>query len=177
MAYPPTELSIDRDVAWASDTGTANLEAPLDEGDTYTVTSYLVQPTAEELRADDPLATAQDPRYLALPSDTRAELSPLAQEWTVGETTSYDKIIAIHDHLDGGDYSYSVNVPVSMSLMQFLTETRTGFCQQFATAMAAMLRSLGIPARVAVGFTRGELRRRHAGCTRSRRTTPTPGSR
>ena len=155
MAYPPTELSIDRDVAWASDTGTANLEAPLDEGDTYTVTSYLMQPTAEELRGDDPLATAQDPRYLALPSDTRAELSPLAQEWTVGETTSYDKIVAILDHLDGGDYSYSVNVPVSMSLMQFLTETRTGFCQQFATAMAAMLRSLGIPARVAVGFTRG----------------------
>jgi hypothetical protein len=43
-----------------------------------------------------------------------------------------------------------------MSLMQFLTETKTGFCQQFATAMAAMLRSLGIPARVAVGFTRGD---------------------
>ncbi|MGZ8662272.1 MAG: DUF3488 and transglutaminase-like domain-containing protein [Actinomycetota bacterium] len=156
MAYPPTELSIDRDVAWAPDTGTANLEAPLDEGDTYTVTSYLMQPTAEELRGDDPLATAQDPRYLALPSDTRAEVSPLAQQWTAGETTSYDKVIAILDHLDGGDYSYSVNVPASMSLMQFLTETRTGFCQQFATAMAAMLRSLGIPARVAVGFTRGE---------------------
>ena len=156
MAYPPTELSIDRDVAWAPDTGTANLEAPLDEGDTYTVTSYLVQPTAEELRADDPLGTAQDPRYLALPSDTRAELSPLAQEWTAGKVTSYDKVIAILDHLDGGDYSYSVNVPASMSLMQFLTETKTGFCQQFATAMAAMLRSLGIPARVAVGFTRGD---------------------
>jgi hypothetical protein len=43
-----------------------------------------------------------------------------------------------------------------MSLMQFLTETKTGFCQQFATAMAAMLRSLDIPARVAVGFTRGD---------------------
>ncbi|HEY8018802.1 MAG TPA: transglutaminaseTgpA domain-containing protein [Actinomycetota bacterium] len=156
MAYPPTELSIDRDVAWAPDTGTANLEVPLDEGDTYTVTSYLVQPTAEELRADDPLGTAQDPRYLALPSDTRAELSPLAQEWTAGKVTSYDKVIAILDHLDGGDYSYSVNVPASMSLMQFLTETKTGFCQQFATAMAAMLRSLGIPARVAVGFTRGD---------------------
>ena len=49
-----------------------------------------------------------------------------------------------------------MNVPASMSLMQFLTETKTGFCQQFATAMAAMLRSLGIPARVAVGFTRGD---------------------
>ena len=156
MAYPPAEVSIDRDVAWAPDTGTANLDAPLDEGDTYRVMSYLVQPTAEELRGDDPLSTTQDPRYLAMPSGTQTELSPLAQQWTAGESTSYDKVIAILGHLDGGDYTYSLDVPRSMNLMQFLTETKTGFCQQFATAMAALLRSLGIPARVAVGYTRGE---------------------
>src|SRR6185369_13224440 len=40
-------------------------------------------------------------------------------------------------------------------LVQFVTQTKHGYCQHFAGAMALMLRSLGIPARVAVGFTSG----------------------
>jgi hypothetical protein len=42
-------------------------------------------------------------------------------------------------------------------LVEFVTETKAGYCQHFAGAMALMLRLLGIPARVAVGFTSGEL--------------------
>ncbi len=43
----------------------------------------------------------------------------------------------------------------SSALLDFLVNTRRGFCQQFAASMAVMLRSIGIPARVAVGFTAG----------------------
>jgi hypothetical protein len=43
----------------------------------------------------------------------------------------------------------------SFDLVDFLTITKAGFCQQFSSAMAVLLRSLGIPARVAVGFTSG----------------------
>jgi hypothetical protein len=55
-------------------------------------------------------------------------------------------------------FTYSQDVPArddSFTLLDFLTRSRAGFCQQFASAMAVMLRSLEIPARVAVGFTPG----------------------
>jgi transglutaminase-like putative cysteine protease len=56
-------------------------------------------------------------------------------------------------------YSYSLNPPpsnYSSPCAAFLFDTRSGYCQHFAGAMAALLRYNGIPARVAVGFTSGE---------------------
>ena len=53
---------------------------------------------------------------------------------------------------------YDVHVPPSTSddaLLRFLQTTNRGYCQQFAGAMAVLLRALGYPARVAVGFTSG----------------------
>jgi hypothetical protein len=59
----------------------------------------------------------------------------------------------------GGRFSYDEQpppVPAEIPpLVRFVTETRAGYCQHFAGAMALMLRLLGIPARVAVGFTSG----------------------
>ena len=158
MAYPPANVSVDRDVAWTPETGTANIEEPLDAGATYTATSYLVQPTPAELRLEAFPSAAEDPRYTALPPDTPVELSAIAKDWTQGKTTAYDQIMAIQDHLRNGEFTYSLDVPArdsSFTLVDFLTVTREGFCQQFASAMAVLLRSLGIPARVAVGFTSG----------------------
>lgn len=56
-------------------------------------------------------------------------------------------------------YTYSLQVPPSAfvsPIAAFLFDTRTGYCQHFAGAMALLLRLNGIPARVAVGFTTGE---------------------
>src|SRR3546814_13822800 len=61
------------------------------------------------------------------------------------------------DHLgtvrDGVDVG---SVHVGDALEQFLFETQVGYCEQFAGAYAAMARAVGLPARVAVGFTQGE---------------------
>ena len=57
-----------------------------------------------------------------------------------------------------GNFTYDEQPPVSAGqppLVAFVETTRTGYCQHFAGAMAVMLRMLGIPARVAVGFTAG----------------------
>jgi len=160
MAYPPVRVDVDRDVTWASETGTANLEDPLDAGGSYTVDSYVVQPTPDQLRLEEFPTVAQDPRDTALPTDTPVELSAIARTWTEGEPTVYDQVVAIQEHLRNGDYTYDLSVPArdsSFSLVDFLTITRKGFCQQFASAMAVLLRTQGIPARVAVGFTPGTL--------------------
>ena len=58
----------------------------------------------------------------------------------------------------GGDFTYDETPPVRTDappLVSFVTTTKRGYCQHFAGAMALMLRYLGIPARVAAGFTTG----------------------
>ncbi len=65
----------------------------------------------------------------------------MLNQWFLGAFT-YDLDVA----RDGG----------ATSVVQFVTETRRGYCEQFATAYATMARLLGIPSRVVVGFARGE---------------------
>ncbi len=150
--------SIDRDVSWSPDSGTVTVAGGLQEGDVYEVRSTFSEPTKEQLASEDRYPSPL-PELLALPDDIRGELQQLAEDWTAGTTNVYDQVIAIQDHLArSGEFRYDELVSPredSAALMDFLTLSKEGFCQQFATAMAALLRSLGIPARVAVGFTSG----------------------
>jgi transglutaminase-like putative cysteine protease len=75
--------------------------------------------------------------------------------------TPYDKALALQDYLRSKEFRYNLNVPALSAggnqLRRFLTEVREGYCEQFAIAMAMMARQVGIPSRVAVGFTSGEI--------------------
>ena len=79
---------------------------------------------------------------------------------TNGATTDFAKVLALQQYfLDSTRFAYSTNADAPRlatgdSLEEFLRNGR-GFCEQYASAMAAMVRSLGLPARVAVGFTTG----------------------
>ncbi|HTF59570.1 MAG TPA: DUF3488 and transglutaminase-like domain-containing protein, partial [Actinomycetes bacterium] len=76
-------------------------------------------------------------------------------------STPFDKALAIQDYLRSSEFRYNLNVPALSAggnqLRRFLTQVREGYCEQFAIAMAMMARELGIPSRVAVGFTAGEI--------------------
>ena len=82
----------------------------------------------------------------------------LAESVTAGEASTYDKVesliawIGTHTH-------YSTNIPPLApgqdTVDEFLFGNRTGFCEQISTALAVMLRSIGIPAREAVGYVPG----------------------
>lgn len=72
--------------------------------------------------------------------------------------TPYAAVLALESWLrDTGGFRYDETPPKKLKrpLVAFVTRTKAGYCQHFAGAMAAMLRTLGIPARVAVGFTSG----------------------
>jgi transglutaminase-like putative cysteine protease len=76
--------------------------------------------------------------------------------------TPFEQALAIQDYLRSDEFRYSLNVPAlsdgrGNQLRRFLTEVREGYCEQFAIAMAIMAREVGIPSRVAVGFTAGEI--------------------
>jgi transglutaminase-like putative cysteine protease len=75
--------------------------------------------------------------------------------------TPFQKALAIQDYLRSKEFRYNLNVPSLAAggnqLRRFLTEVREGYCEQFAIAMAMMARQVGVPSRVAVGFTSGEI--------------------
>jgi len=89
-------------------------------------------------------------------SSQYGEAYALARRLAGGARTPYQFVQAVEGYLDSGRYTYYENTPsVSYPLESFLFTTHRGYCQQFAGAMALLLRLGGVPARVAVGFTPG----------------------
>jgi transglutaminase-like putative cysteine protease len=160
LPYPPrsTDAPIEG-MRWDPESGSVVLESGVEPGLTYTAVADVVQPTPDQLRDEPIVATAETVRYTLTPD--LPEIAGLASEWTRGQATTYDQIIAIQDRFTDPKwgFTYDATVPGSSSdqaMLEFLTQTKKGFCQQFSSAMAVMLRTLGIPARLAVGFTPGE---------------------
>ncbi len=85
-----------------------------------------------------------------------ADVYSLARRLSAGAPTTYDAVTAIEEHLRQ-NYAYDESPPArKVPLRAFLFGDRIGYCQQFSGAMALMLRSIGIPSRVAAGFSPGE---------------------
>lgn len=83
------------------------------------------------------------------------EVFELARRLTAGAPTTYDAVKAIEIHLQSS-YDYVEDVQLAaLPLRAFLFGGTGGYCEQFSGAMALMLRMLGIPARVAAGFSPG----------------------
>jgi transglutaminase-like putative cysteine protease len=96
--------------------------------------------------------------YLQLPPRLDARIPQFAREITRNAKTPFDKAIAIESHLRT-QFGYTLNLsgkPGEDPLAHFLFVTRAGHCEYFASAMAIMLRSLGIPTREVNGFLPGE---------------------
>src|SRR5690606_17879971 len=74
-----------------------------------------------------------------------------------GATTAFQQALAIQEELRSWEYSLDPPQGHSGEVMRAFITTRIGYCEQYAGTMAVMLRSLGIPARVAVGFSPGRL--------------------
>jgi hypothetical protein len=160
-APDPASISVDADVetTWSQESQTITLNQPLRKGQSYTVESVYPTPTARELRRVgtphnvDPALTELD----GIPPDVRTTLTEIAQQWTDGAETPFGKAWAIQQHLLS-EFEYNTQVDYTddpKALVDFLQDSKQGFCQQFASAMAVLLRLLDIPARVAFGFVRG----------------------
>jgi transglutaminase-like putative cysteine protease len=173
--------------------GFAYLDQQFPRGFRYTVWSYDPRATEAELRAsppDYPAALVRGDlldvgRGVSMPAFGTSErrsvvqalttanpdlgqylpLARLAEDVAGRARTPYDAASRLENwFLNSGGFRYSNQPPViSPPLVNFVTHTRAGYCQYFAGAMALMLRYLGIPSRVAVGFAGGEYSQsRHA---------------
>ncbi len=124
----------------------------------YEGESNIARPTAVELRAATGSYPPDIPRiYLQLP-DVDPRIGQLAHEVTKKASNDYDKAAALENHLRT-HYGYTLQLPAvtpKNPLANFLFERKQGHCEYFASSMAVMLRTLGIPSRVVNGFRGGE---------------------
>jgi transglutaminase-like putative cysteine protease len=128
------------------------------EGLRYTVESDVPKVGPDQLRAAGGPYPADIRAFdLQLPPALPRNIRDEALRLTANARTPFDKAIALRDYLL--TFTYSLDQPAGHDLQtmeSFLFRTKTGYCEQFAATMAAMARSLGIPARVAVGFVPGK---------------------
>ncbi|MDG9691739.1 transglutaminase [Streptomyces sp. Alain-F2R5] len=127
-------------------------------GLTYEVRSLDVQPTAEQLAAAPPPSPALKREYTELPDSLPEVVSQTARDVTAGAANPYEQAVRLQEYFAvNGGFEYDTQVKVgsgSQAIARFLKD-KEGFCVHFSFAMAAMARSLDIPARVAVGFAPG----------------------
>ena len=170
----------DLDGVTAMERGLVLPDQLLDPGDSYTMRSYIPNPSPGQMRAaparypstlaPDTVVTLPRGRSIdvplwgdraggtadrALAHSAYGGVYRLAHRVTRGASSPYAAVEAIESYL-GSHYTYSESAPVRhLALRTFILEDPRGYCQHFSGAMALMLRMVGIPARVAAGFSPG----------------------
>jgi transglutaminase-like putative cysteine protease len=172
ISLPATVLISPSDgepVAWFAQNG------PLVAGTQYTVTSSISFADAQMLRtvpipaeqlsraSPETLPTLKDnwsqiAHFLQLPTGLDPRIAHLAQQITAGAASMYDKGVALESYLRT-HYTYTTQIelpPAAEGVSWFLFDSSyRGYCTYFATAMAILARSIGIPARLVTGYAPG----------------------
>lgn len=155
----PIDVADLPDTQWLYDpaSGTGYTGRPREE-DGWRQRAVLPTPSMQQLRAAQGIdgvgleyldTTGVDPR-----------VAQIAQEVIGSAGPGFDRVFAIQNWFagPGSQFTYSLQTAPGSgddALVEFLTVGKTGYCEQFASAMAVMLRTVGVPARVAIGFTAG----------------------
>ena len=131
------------------------------QGLDYTVESRPVDPSPEQVVAALGDQGADMSAYLSVDGVPRT-VSDLAAEVTADAANPFDAAVALQDWFRDGDFTYSEETPVDegydgngLDAVERFLEVKSGYCVHFASAMAVMARTLGIPSRMAVGFLPG----------------------
>jgi transglutaminase-like putative cysteine protease len=126
----------------------------------YEFVGRVGEPTRAELAAvGEPPVPDELSAYLQLEDDRSTEMRELAERITAGAETRLDKVEAIQEFLLD-EYEYSLDQPLSDRVSSgeidpiegFLFDTKAGHCEYFATALALLLREVGVPTRNVNGF-------------------------
>ena len=126
---------------------------PIDQRIAYTIESY------PEYRADANLSEYQRGWFLTLPEGSNPRTAELARQMRSEAGSVNEFITAILSRFHNEEFYYTLEPPAlgANPVDRFLFDTRQGFCEHYASAFSVMMRSVGIPARVVVGYQGGEL--------------------
>lgn len=128
----------------------------------YEVQASVPRPTLEQIRSKAAGGAGLDPDLTALPADVPAIIGDTAREVTASAQTPYDKLVTLQNWFRSSQFRYSLDAPVDSgfdgagldAVAQFL-QVRAGYCVHYASAFAVMARTLGIPARIVIGYLPG----------------------
>lgn len=143
--------------------GALRADRNLSEGAVYSVVSQRADVTPESLRAQGDLGDRFAPfdgepelqRFLTIPESTSSATLDLATSLRVRGST-YDTILAYQDWMARTtEYDLNAPVPDGDAVDDFLFVSQRGFCEQIASSLVVMLRSQGVPARLATGYIPG----------------------
>ena len=162
--YPSASIAgLIGDWFWDADNLTFTSPTSTSRGQDYRVTSLMVQPTPDQLVGAGP-APAELARFLELPDDMPPIIAETAANVTASATSDYARAFALQEFFRNGLFTYSETAPVDngydgtgMEMIADFLNAKAGYCVHFASAMAVMARTLGIPARVAVGTLPGAI--------------------
>ena len=134
----------------------------LDRDESYAMGSLVSASTNDELRtAGANYSGFVTDHYLQIPSSLPDRVGELAEQVTANAETPLDKALAIEDFLRSERFEYDQKIDApprnADGVDHFLFETQEGYSDYFASSMAVMLRTLGIPARLAAGYAPGRL--------------------
>jgi len=158
VAPQPLTLSGPFRNLWQDDTDSVYMPSNSGALVRYSVESDIATASPEQLRAASgaiPQSIERD--YLQLPP-TDPRVWELARQITASQPTVYDKAAAVERYLQA-NYAYTLDLPAAMPadpIAYFLWESRRGHCEFYASSMAVLLRTLGIPARLVNGFLQGQ---------------------
>ncbi len=154
----PLTVNIDTRVVFgadASDIASVRPAGTLDKGEQYRVESTVSNASVPRLRAAPTIYPPWVAPYLQLPADLPTQIQGKALEVTRGANNSFDKATEIEKFLRA--YVVDTKIPPAPakrdSVAYFLFDIGRGYFDYHASAMVVMLRTLGIPARLAVGYT------------------------
>jgi hypothetical protein len=139
-------------------------------GQDYQVKSVIPNPTPGQLAHAGTQVPNGFDKYLRLPPDMPPIIAATAEQVAGNLTSNYARALALQDFFRLGSFEYSETAPVSDGydgtgisvIAKFLT-AKSGYCIHFASAMAVLARTLGIPSRVAVGFLPGAANKENKG--------------
>ncbi|MCB9136390.1 MAG: transglutaminase domain-containing protein [Anaerolineales bacterium] len=156
----PTEAQVLNNADGTVDVISAKTTPSLRAGETYEAQASLSDATVNLLRsAGTAYPTWIVERYLQLPPTLSDRTIELAQQIAEGNATPYDIASAVTQWMrDNITYSATVPTPPSDQdiIDWMLFDQKEGFCNYYATSEVMLLRSLGIPSRMAVGYAQGE---------------------
>lgn len=160
VSYPPTKITAKG--TWLYDPGTFNIvgKGSTTKGMNYSFDFLSVLPKPSQLDAAPSLPADMLTTFTRLPDIPEVIRTTASQ--VAGSGTSYQRAVRLQNWFrSGGGFTYSIEAPgngandAGLETMVAFLDQRTGYCVHFASTMAVMARSIGIPARVAVGFLPG----------------------
>ncbi|MFI7060743.1 transglutaminaseTgpA domain-containing protein [Kribbella sp. NPDC050124] len=161
VPYPVRSISLKRD--WRYDAGTLDVVSSNGQvvgGKKYDVTSYDLQPTSQQLH--DAIGAGEPDQFTSrVPRQTPESIKELTLDITksAGSNQFESAVLLQNWFRSGGGFTYSTDTSRGSgmrALREFLLDSKTGYCEQFATGMALMARIIGIPSRVGIGFLPGQ---------------------